>query len=266
MHIPRALQGEASGEQAESEDETLLKNITTFDFTELNKFDKVFCLVSGGFDSTYLYEMRKQHVQPEKLFPVNCWNPFEQSPTLSILKKEPRYIQVQPDKLVNHAAILKRAFLALPKAKALKRHGRYHKKVFVCCQYFKHKAFMKDPLFKEPNTVVISGIKGGDYSMQRQKWLGKMRHGGIQNQTQVEVGFYHRHETGQLYCYPLRDFMHPEFSKETIAELRVKYPDIKHSGCALCPILVLSNLKEEGKRYIDSVIYANKLLGQHKLF
>ena len=37
-----------------------MENITTFNFKELNKFEKIYVLVSGGFDSIYLYEIIKK--------------------------------------------------------------------------------------------------------------------------------------------------------------------------------------------------------------
>jgi len=43
--------------------------------------------------------------------------------------------------------------------------------------------------------------------------------------------------------------------------LKEKYPAIEHSGCAICPVLVLFSIKggkskKQRKRYVDSLKYA----------
>jgi hypothetical protein len=161
-----------------------------------------------------------------------------------------------PDKKFNPHTILKFAFLQIPKARKLYEEGRYHKKVFACCYYLKHKAFLKDPLFKEPGTVVISGIKYGD-GKQRRLWLTKLAKEGT---------FYHRHVDNQLYCYPFRDYRLELLPDKVVAILKTKYPNLKSSGCSMCPVLVLFNLREEGERYNRSVDYWFKLCGQTRLF
>ena len=230
-----------------------MKNITSFNFTDLKQFKKVFCLVSGGIDSTYLLEMcEKYH---DNVFPVNAFNPYEQSKALKLIMKNPKFIQVKPDERYIYGDILKEAFLKIPEAMAAKRVGKYHKKIFPCCYYIKHKAFLKDSVFQEKGTVVISGIKYGD-GQQRRFWLRKLW---------KEKRFYHEHKSGQLYCYPFRDFKQRELPDDIIEQLREKYEDLDHSGCALCPVLVVFDIKSEGKRYVDSMRYAHKLLGRREI-
>ena len=130
-----------------------MKNITNFNFAELNKFDKIFVLVSGGIDSTYLLEIIKQYCDKNKIFPVNCFNPFEESTTLNIIKLEKNFISINHNEEFNYGKILNNAFMKLPESRKMKV---YSKKVFECCYYIKHKAFMNNPLFSEKNTVVIS--------------------------------------------------------------------------------------------------------------
>jgi len=226
-----------------------MKNITTFDFSELERFRKIFILVSGGIDSTYLYELIKE-IYPSKAFPVNCLNPYETSETLNLISRQPNFISIKPDNFLMAKKKLIESFLKLPDAFELKRRNKYHKKIFPCCYYLKHKMFLKNSLFQEPDTVVISGIKFGD-GKQRRIWLSLLKRRDV---------FFHTHKTGQRYCYPFRDYTRRELPTEIIMKLRKIYPNIKHSGCRICPILILFNIKDEGKRYWDSVRFANRIL------
>jgi len=232
-----------------------MKNITTFDFTTLGKFKKIFVLVSGGIDSTYLYEMIYP-LFPEKTYAVNCWNPYEQSKTLSILKKLPNFIEVRPEEQMKYHDILIESFLKIPQAEEARKRGKYHKKIFPCCYYMKHQAFKKDPLFQEQNTVVISGIKYGD-GMQRRIWLTQLKN---------EMKWFHRHVWGALYCYPFRDYQKRELPKKIYQELSRTYPGLRHSGCRLCPVLVVfrDKIKDE-PRVLESVKFYHKLINQQTL-
>ena len=212
-----------------------------------NEFDKIFVLVSGGIDSTYLYELFKKEYG-NKVYPVNCFNPYETSDVLTQISKDSNYIQIIPGEKYNYGEILRTSFLKLPEARQLKIDKKYHKKIFPCCYYIKHKSFLNDAQFKEPNTVVISGIKRGD-GQQRFFWLYKLW---------KEKRFFHEHKGGQLYCYPFRDYNVRELPNIVVRRLRKKYPTLDHSGCSLCPVLVLFNIKEE-KRFKASYNYAHKL-------
>jgi len=237
-----------------------LDNITTFNFNDLEKFDKIFVLVSGGIDSTYLYEMINS-LFPNKTYAVNCWNPYEQSKTLSIFQKLSNYIEVRPQSKLNYKKVLIESFNNIPKAIELRKAGKYHKKVFPCCRFIKHNAFKKDPLFQEKNTVVISGIKAGD-GQQRGFWLNDLRKGT----KTVKKGFYHLHKEGQYYCYPFRDYRERELPNYILKLLRKKYPGLDHSGCSLCPVLVVfhDKIKDES-RTIGSIKFYHKIINQKTL-
>ena len=256
----------------------------SINFKNFNEFDKIFVLVSGGIDSTYLYELFKKQFN-NKVFPVNCYNPFEQSKTLTQISKESNFIQIKPDKKYNYQKILKESFLKIPEANSLRiiqkkyrklikelyqqekitksiynkeiKKEYYHKKIFPCCYYIKHKAFLNDKLFQTPNTVVISGIKRGD-GTQRRIFLTLMKKGTFKSLNPKKPSFFLKHKTKQLYCYPFRDYTIRELPKITINKLKKKYPNITHSGCSICPVLVLFNIKKEN-RYKASLNYAQKL-------
>lgn len=224
----------------------------------LNQFTKIFCLVSGGHDSTYLYEKLKKSYG-DKVYPVNCYNPFETSETLTKISKDTNYIQVKPNERYKYGEILKKSFLKLPQARELRKNKKYEKKIFPCCKIIKHKAFLADPLFKEPNTVVISGIKAGDGKI-RGWFLKDLRNPPEKHNyaSDPKKGFFHRHKGGQLYCYPFRDYFWRELPGICIRKLKKKYPTLDHSGCRICPVVVLFNLTK-APNYVTSVRYADKL-------
>jgi len=239
-----------------------MRNITTFDFTDLNKYSKIYCLVSGGIDSTYLLEVIQTFCDPQKVFPVNCWNPYEGSATLTEIEKHPNFIRIVPGIEYNYSEVLKDAFLALPKARQIRKEGKYTKKVFGCCYILKHKAFMNNPLFSEPNIVVVSGIKYSD-GRQRQLWLKSLKTGITTSKGTTILNaptFYHIHKKGQNYCYPFRDYKVRDIPEDIVTELRIKYPTLNHSGCKICPVLVLfqDRIKNE-PRMKTSIAYAKQL-------
>lgn len=225
-------------------------NILNFDFeSELKNFEKIFVLVSGGIDSTYLYEVCMS-IFPEKTYPVNCFNPFETSNTLKQICSNENFISVKPKRKLDYAKIMRESFLNIERAKESVQNKRYSKKSFFkCCYHIKHKAFLQHIEFKEPNTVVLSGIKPKD-SVNRGFWLQSLRSGiSYCKNTEPSKSFFHRLKTGQLYCYPYRDYFNFELPSKIILELRRKYPDLSKSACEICPVLVL--FRDKVKTDID---------------
>ena len=245
-------------------------NITNFNFKDLDRFKKVYVLVSGGVDSTYLYEMVKQELNKNKIYPTNCFNPYEINETIKEIEKDPNFIKITPKKGYDYGEILKKAFLKLPAAAKAKECGKYSKKIFGCCSIIKHKAFLQDPTFKEPGTVVISGIKYGDGAQRRLFLIGirDCRKTTKGMKVPEKSTFYYEHKGGQQYCYPFRDFKDRELPLDIINELKIKYPILNHSGCIVCPILVLFQKRmkknvigneNDTKRFLNSINYAKKL-------
>lgn len=231
-----------------------------FNIDLLKSFKKIFVLISGGFDSTLLAEWIYYHY-PKTTYFVNCFNPYENSDVLEYYKRQINFIEVKPNKKdnLNYGKILKESFMKIPKANELRIDKKYHKKIFPCCYHIKHKHFYKYVLFKENNTVIISGIKRGDGS-QRRIWLLQMSRGtNPRNQSEGKPTFFHKHKTNILYCYPFRDHLTRELNEEIKELLYDKFPTLEHSGCQICPVLVVFNIKREGKRYEKSMDYAKKL-------
>jgi len=110
---------------------------------------------------------------------------------------------------------------------------------------------MKNPLFIQNNSCVISGIKYGD-GQQRRLWLIKLK---------KENTYSHKHKKGQLYYYPFRDYRFREFPMCVINKLKEKYPNLSHSGCNICPILLMFPVisQSEPIRFKNSLKYAKNL-------
>lgn len=222
-----------------------------FDYEILDRFDKIYVLISGGIDSTILAEYIEDKY-PNRTFFVNNFSPYENNATLNIFKKKHNFVQTKSPVKQNYKKILEDSFKKIPFVIEERKKGKvYHKKMFRCCYHIKHKDFKKMPLFKEKGTCVVSGIKRGD-GQQRFFWLLKME--------QMKK-FIHKHKTGHNYVYPFRDYMKRELPNKIVSEIRLKYPKIKHSGCFFCPILVLFNIESEGERYYQSLRYYHKVTG-----
>jgi hypothetical protein len=251
-----------------------------FDAKVLDRYDFLYVLVSGGFDSTLLYEFVKYHY-PDNTIPVNCWNPYENSKTLQQITKDPKFTSVRPKKgSFKYGKTLKESFLKLPEAYVRqidKNSPPYHKKFFPCCYHIKHKDFDRLPQFKESGSVVISGIKRGD-GMQRRIWLTQMSRGTNPRNLHAtkwkvkkykretrriplngKPTFFHEQKNGIFKCYPYRDHVQRELSMEIQNILWYKYPHLDTSGCQVCPILILFNLVGEKDRFKKSANYANNL-------
>lgn len=251
-----------------------MQNITNFDFKELNVFNKIYVLVSGGIDSTYLYEIIKQECDNKKIYPVNCFNPLENNETLSIIEKDTNFIRIKPNlnnneihqlmidcfKKVNYAKSIKNGRVLTKKGKK----ARFSKNIFQCCSILKHKMFLNNELFREKNTCVISGIKLKD-GFQRNQFLSSLKDGKTRTKgVKIEKypTFYYQHKGGQLYCYPFRDYQYRELPHEIIDELKLKYPNLHHTGCGICPILVVFENRIRNRSLKNNDIYTLKRINE----
>jgi tRNA(Ile)-lysidine synthase TilS/MesJ len=239
-----------------------MRNITTFDLTLLKDFKKIYVLVSGGIDSTYLYELIKEKY-PNKTIPVNNYNPFERSETLKQISRDPKFIETKDPKKINYSEILKKSFQMLEKA--LNTEKKKRKKLLPCCRLIKKHYFITLNQFKQKGTVVVSGLKRRD-SFNRAMILmslvdGKMRTRGVV--VKDPPTFFHKHKHGQLYCYPFRDYDYRELPERVVSELRKIYPTLTHSSCEYCPMVLLNQIKHEKESYRKSLKYARKVINEY---
>lgn len=232
--------------------EELLKSF--LDEIKERNFKSIYFLCSGGFDSTYmLLKLYNQFPNCKKYILYNnttieienCKNLVY---LLSFLTNI-QLIELKPNCEVKE--ILETSFLAIKEAKKLYDNHCYHKKVFNCCYYLKiqpMKLYLKKILLENSNQMIfLSGIKKND-SKNRRIFLFQL--------TKKET-FIHFNKSKKIWMgYPLRDI-----SQIKIDNFIKKFPfKVSHSGCLICPILLLFNLfKQEPKRYIQSKKYYLKI-------
>lgn len=239
------------------------------EFRRLNKFNRIYVLVSGGKDSTYtvlrLKELSSWIKRPVILLHTNTGNRLKSAKiTLDSLDQViaqqfsgmSRLFQwsslvleasaILPQKSMFY---IKQSLLRIPEAERLFIKGKYSKKVFPCCYYLKHKPFeiwLRNE--DHSNDVFISSIRPGE-SNQRQLFLAKLRH--------LKTHFWFHRRTKVWYYYPLRDTGFREVYNYLLQDQ--KFWTTKRSGCRICPILALFNLKSEGKRYINTLKVLKKI-------
>lgn len=238
-----------------------LPNITNFEYKELNEKDIIFVEHSGGFDSTYNLIQVLKHCDNEKVFAINSLNPLEINDCVRFFKKLMRsnYIYLKRTSKKKVSEIMQDAFLNIQKGIDLRKDKKktYYKKIFDCCRILKHQAAINNPLLKLPNSVIVSGQKRAD-SQQRFYFLSQIANGKIFIGTSKTINnynlidkqikwdklnklyptFYHKHKTGLLKVYPFRDTKDRDLPEKIVNEIR-KICKINHSGCRICPVLVL---------------------------
>ena len=215
-------------------------------------FKEVYFSCSGGWDSTYmllnLYDLIDA---PKKfiLFNNTTLNKKECKETLYKLSEITGLKVIELKPTCNVRKILKESFLRLNEAKKLLKENRYHKKVFRCCYYLKEKPLIEFCKKLGKDAVVLTGIKKSD-SRQRRIFLFKI--------TKDYTYFNFSKRYGVYFGYPLRDTKEKQV-ESFISKLPYK---VYHSGCQVCPILLLFNLTKEGDRYAFSRNYYFQLTGR----
>lgn len=244
----------------------LVSQTPGFPWDALDQYEKIVVLVSGGIDSTLLWMIARE-LYPDRVMGYNCWNPLERSETLKQILQDPRASTHRPATAVQYGDVIRESFLRIPDARQARVEKRYHKKIFPCCAAIKHDFFKRDPLFQDPGVVVLSGIKAGD-GQRRAGWLLEMRVGTLASHpnsapTRTTIippdSWFHRHLWGALYAYPFRDVFNRDFPDPVVNHMRQEFPSLAHSGCSVCPVLVVFDIYDEGERYWRSRNFARKL-------
>lgn len=234
----------------------MVADFTREEIRRLNKFDKVYLLVSGGRDSTYtalkLKEVEFWIKRPIILLFQDTG--LNIAPCRKIIEALPRKtgweLETIPNTLKSKSMkLVVESMGAMEKAEKQLKEGKYSKKVFKCCYHLKKKPF-NEWLKKEDRTnqVFINSIKLGD-SWQRRRWLLDL----IEEQEK----FWFNRQKGTWYYYPLRDTVTKDVDSFLAKEK--DFWNTPHSGCSVCPILVLFDLEKEGERYLRSVKVYNNL-------
>jgi len=229
---------------------------TRKEIRKLNKFDKIYLLVSGGRDSTFtflnLWELRNWIKRPVILLHTNTGNRMKEAEQTLALYPEQMKIDENSKKSWKRVDLEARKYLPkkpmqiiidslkkLDEAKTLLEEGKYSKKVFPCCYWLKKKPFEKWlQLDDHSNDVFILSIKPGD-SNQRGFFLNKLR------KEKTHFWFNRRHRTWRYY--PLRDCK--QETVNSFLAINKLFWNTEHSGCRICPIIALFDLDKLGVRY-----------------
>jgi len=211
-----------------------------------------YLLVSGGMDSTYMSLLFYERGCKDFLFLHNNTGLRLKSAEkiLRAIQEITNFVFIETKFEGNMTSILEESFRALPKAIELIRTNRYYKQVFKCCYWLKERHAYQ--FTKTHPGIYFSGIKKGD-SFRRNLFLKRLR--------EANRFFSFKKKARAWYCYPLRDGAKQSVMLDKFQDYGL---NVKHSGCRICPILLLSpsNLKKEPERYVNSRQYYFRLTGE----
>jgi 3'-phosphoadenosine 5'-phosphosulfate sulfotransferase (PAPS reductase)/FAD synthetase len=215
----------------------------------LNRFNRIYVLVSGGKDSTYtVIKLLKNSFlikSPIILLHNNTTLQKNSAKTIlrifqgqiedqySIFYEEilvTDYIDKDTTKIVSESAINE-----MPKAIKLLEAGKYRKNVFSCCYWLKEKPFEKWlQLEDHSKDLFVLSIKPGD-SSQRGLFLARIR--------KQKTFFWFNRRRRVMYWYPLRDT-----KQKTVDQVLLQdklFWQTRKSGCiGGCPVIKLFNKKK----------------------
>lgn len=250
------------------------------EFRTLNKFKRIYILVSGGLDSTYtvlnMWELRFWIKKPVILLHTDTRLQLAQSveilreledftafnwdfeilsrnfiqENVKVLQQNRRSVPKEKD-LEPSMSIVIDSLHRLNQAKKLVKEGKYSKKVFPCCYWLKHKPFYFW-LRKENHSrdVFVSSIRGGE-SQQRQLWLSRLR--------KYKTKFHFHIKTQVWYYYPLRDLKERDVFDYFINVADKRFLKTSKSACKVCPIVYLFGLNKDSERYKRTEKVVNRL-------
>ena len=215
-------------------------------------YQRVYCWVSGGKDSTALVlALYDQQVEIEgEIFLIHTntgLRPKSATLTLQKLKKHTKFPFIElKASFPRKANLLIESFKQLEKAEKARKQGKYDRRVFPCCEQLKHKPgkeFIKStPKRQRERYVFLSAITR--YESQRRAWF-------LNDLAKKGTYIIWNKKMHAFYGYPFRDLFAP---KETETFLRAHgFGETRHSGCRICPILILFDLyEEEPERWVRS--------------
>jgi len=215
---------------------------------EINSFETIYCLVSGGYHSTASALLLKDYGFENVILLHNktLLEMKSSIKTLKLLQEKTNYeyIETIPDlKGETIWDILKRSFKQIPQMRKDVENGKYGHSNIECCNILKKypaKRFFKT--INKNNSVIISSICRFE-SNRRFQWL---------NQYKKENTFLHlKKKAGNVwYAYPFRDITS---KKIFLPYLKLKgFDKIRHSGCSICPILIIFKMYKEDRYYYSS--------------
>lgn len=160
-------------------------------------------------------------------------------------------IYLEGTRYSNHKPIdiLKDSFRNLPQAELLLMEGIYSKRVFPCCYFLKDRPLIQFTKTTDETALFTRSIRGGE-SKNRQIFLAELR-------TRPLLDYFNFDKKLKRFVfYPLRDTNDKDV-KDYL--LKTEFWETEKSGCNVCPILVLFNLKKETVRYERSLRFYERM-------
>ncbi|MFX0132079.1 MAG: hypothetical protein ACFFDN_00405 [Candidatus Hodarchaeota archaeon] len=225
---------------------------------EIRRFEKIYCLISGGYHSTTSALLLKDYGFKNVILIHNKTH-LESKSCKNTMKKVIeitgyKYIETQLD--LNGETIwdiIKRSFQKIPEArrkldewnrekKKFKNMGQL-KSIFECCDKLKKKPAKKfyNSINKE-KSIVITSLAPYEGTNRRLRMVTLRK-----KQTYIDC----IKSFGNVWHgYPFRDEFHEAKFREYL--FSKGFSEIQHTGCVICPILILFN-------HYDSHDYYNSL-------
>ena len=211
---------------------------------EIKQFETIYCLISGGYHSTASALLLKDNGF-ENVILIHNKTYLESRSSKETMKKLQKltkysYIETEPDlKGETVWEIMKRSFQKIPEVIEDIQNKRYDRKKFECCTKLKKNS--GDKFFAgEENFVVVDS--SCPYESNRRSYYAM----DLRNRNSY-LRFLKKRKFWK--AYPFRD----AFSeKDFLPYLKSNgFPKIKHSGCVICPILIVFKIYNE--RYYNSL-------------
>ena len=208
---------------------------------EIKGFETIYCLISGGYHSTtsalllHDYGFRNIVLVHNKTF-LEMKSSIRTMQKIQNITKYP-YIEIIPDLKGDSVwDIMRKSLQKIPEVREDIKNKKYDRSKFECCRKLKKSPGYKFFRTKE-NSIVIDSQCPYE-SNQRNYRLREIRNDNT---------YLREMKKGYVKAYPFRDFYS---EKPFLPYLRRKgFSKIKHSGCIICPILIVFKMYKEERYY-----------------
>jgi hypothetical protein len=223
---------------------------------EISRFDKIYCLISGGWHSTaaalLLYEEGLTCVlvhNSTKLEIPSCRK------TMQALVRFTGWEYIETDPILPEGQtvmdIMRDSIKMIPEVMEDIKNKKYDRSKFKCCHYLKKlPGRIMYKTIDRGNSVVISGMTPYESNNRRFR-MKELRDQNIYLR-------YHKKNGGVFHAYPFRDCYRADVFDEYLKD---RGWDVSHSGCIVCPILVCFDIYKgaDNERYRRTAALVKKI-------
>ena len=232
--------------------------ITQQFWDELDQFDNIYCLISGGWHSTVIALILHEKGYEVTLVHNNTMLqlPFARK-TMKKIREQTGfdYIETKPKiyKGLTVMDIIRQSIERIPEVMEDVKMKRYDRSKFKCCYHLKKRpGKLLYRMIDKENSVIISGMT--PYESNQRRWrFYELR------QWDTYVRFHKTNDA--FHIYPFRDCFKAKPFQDYL-QLR-GYGDTKHSGCIICPILIVFGIWDDNdiNRYEKTKRFTEKMMG-----